>query len=305
MKIHIEVNDDKIEETASVLRGLRIEQDVYNDTRFFPPTTAPNELQLGFFAAMVAVDHRTSTPLDIFEGFVDGEFFHGADLLYRLGKKVFDEDPEFYTPERLATLKWEAAKKIFSYNGKPLWDFKVRVFLLRDLGKKVLLLHDTFGKLFNTDKIDDFVLRLKIFRAYEDPVEKKPYLLAKFLYGRKLVRFKDKQNFEVAVDNHLSRIAIRLGIVKFDDYGFIEKQVETTWDQDIEIRMKIKEAWKKVTIKAGKNPFALDDYLWIFGRTKCLRENLRCKECIFREICKARSANKYWWEHKHTLTWYY
>ncbi|OYT56351.1 MAG: hypothetical protein B6U76_04010, partial [Desulfurococcales archaeon ex4484_217_2] len=58
--------------------------------------------------------------------------------------------------------------------------------------------------------------RLKTFRAYEDPVEKKSFLLVKFLERRGIFKPIDKENLHVPVDNHLVRIAFRLGIVKLD-----------------------------------------------------------------------------------------
>lgn len=299
------INESKISLVAEIIAKLDLKRDMYLDTRFFPPINVDRELQLGYFAAMVAIDHRTSTPLGVFEGYVHGEFFHGADLLYRLGMLIFESDPEFFSSDRLSRLGYENAKKLLVFENKILWDFHVRTFLLRDLGQKTLELYSSFKKLFNVSRVTEFVDRLRFFRAYEDPVAKKAYLLAKFLDGRKLIQFHDKENFEVAVDNHLSRLAIRLGIISFSDYSHIERQLEVPRDYDISLRLTIREAWKKVSEMSGVDPFTLDDFLWNFGRRICRQNSPRCANCPFDGVCLARSVGRYWLEHRHILTWYY
>jgi hypothetical protein len=145
---------------------------------------------------------------------------------------------------------------------------------------------------------------VKQMRAYEDPVEKKVLLLAKFLDGRRLADFKDIEEADVPVDNHVSRIAYRLGIVDLN-YDFLESGVETTREEDIRLRELVKTAWRIVAKFADLNPFALDDYLWNFGRRICTRENPKCDACPFKDVCKAHSLRRYPPEHLHLATWYY
>ena len=304
MDVHIDYTN--IDRVSQIIRKIGIIRDSYHDPRYYPSINCDTELQFGYFTVMVAIDHRTSTPLEVFEGYVDGEFFHGADLLYRLGMKVFEETPSFFLPKNLSMLSYEEAFRLIKFADKALWDMHVRTFLIRDIGKKVMEYYGgKFEELFNVETIRDFAARLSIFRAYEDPVQKKIFLLAKFLEGRGLIKFKDKENYHVAVDNHLSRIALRLGIIRLDDYEPIVKQIELTRDEDIKIRMTIRSAWKEVSNRSNHDPFALDDFLWSFGRKTCTREYPRCDECPFSEVCYARRNNEYWYEHRHTLTWYY
>jgi len=297
----IAIDVDKAEEVASRLRELRIERDRYETPRLYPPMGDPREDQLAFFTAMVAVDHRTSTPWDSFEGYIGGEFYHGADALYRLGRLAYDEG--LFKAERLANLTPREALKLFSVGGKTLWDFYTRLYLLRDLGKKALA-RGGFEGLVSVGSIKELRERLAKVRAYEDPVAKKTLLLAKFLDGRRLADFKDVNEADVPVDNHLSRISYRLGIVEVD-YDFLESGVETSRDEDIRLRETVKTAWRIVAKFADLHPFALDDFLWNFGRTVCIRERPNCGQCPLREVCKAHKLGRYPPEHLHLATWYY
>lgn len=291
---------DRIEAVAEVFKKLNIRRDLYLDERLYPPRDDPRERQLAFFVSMVAIDHRTSL-WEPFEGVINGEFFHGADALYRLGRLAYDEG--FFTPERLAQLTPAEAAKILSIGNRRIWDFDVRVLLLRDVGKKAVKAGG-FEKMLDVSTILELRKALQSLRAYEDPVGKKAMLLAKFLDGRKLLDFKDLENADVPVDNHLSRVAYRLGIVDID-YQFLFSEVETTREEDIKLRELVKTAWRVVAKFADIHPFALDDFLWNFGRQTCKREEPQCASCPFQTVCKAHAMSKYPPEHLHRLTWYY
>ncbi len=304
--LDLELEYRHIRRVSKIFERMELRRDKYEDPRYFPPPDCDVELQLAYYTVMVGIDHRTSSPFGQFEGYVDGEFFHGADLLYRLGMKIFEEEPEFFLAENLARLASERAMRLISFNGKPLWDYHVRTLLIRDIGIKVMEYYDgSFRRLLNINTIAEMIERLSIMRAYEDPVHKKIYLLAKFLDGRGLLRFRDPENFHVPVDNHLARIAIRLGIVMLSDYEPIIKRIEVTRDEDITIRTKIMTAWKEVSKISGYDPFTLDDFLWSFGRKICTRDNPKCQNCPLNQVCIARENRTYWPEHRHTLTWYY
>jgi hypothetical protein len=293
------IDVDKAEAVANVLRAVGVKRDSYLDPRFYPPPDDPLEDQIGYFVAMTAIDHRTSL-WEPFEGVAEGEFFHGADLLYRLGRLAYSRG--FFKAEKLAQLRPDEADVLLSINGKRVWDFHTRVLLLRDVGKKV----QRIGGFANIprDSLKKLKEVVKQMRAYEDPVEKKVLLLAKFLDGRRLADFKDIEEADVPVDNHVSRIAYRLGIVDLN-YDFLESGVETTREEDIRLRELVKTAWRIVAKFADLHPFALDDYLWNFGRRICTRENPKCDACPFKDVCKAHSLRRYPPEHLHLATWYY
>jgi len=294
------IDIDKAEAVANVLKSVGVKRDSYLDPRFYPPPDDPAEDQLAYFVAMVAIDHRTSL-WEPFEGVVGGEFFHGADALYRLGRLAYSRG--FFKAEKLAQLTPSEAEPLLSIGGRWVWDFHIRVLLLRDVGKKALR-NGGFERLVLRDSLKSLKEALKQMRAYEDPVEKKALLLAKFLDGRKLAGFKDLGEADVPVDNHLSRIAYRLGIVDIN-YDFLESEAEVTREEDVRLRELVKTAWRIVAKLADLHPFALDDHLWSFGRKICTRENPRCDVCPLREVCKAHALQRYPPEHLYLTTWYY
>ncbi|MCU7786431.1 iron-sulfur cluster loop [Pyrobaculum sp. 3827-6] len=294
------IDVDTAEAVANILRSLEVKRDSYTDQRFYPPPSDAVEDQAAYFVSMVAVDHRTSL-WEPFEGVIEGEFFHGADALYRLGRLAYDKG--FFKARKLAELTPAEAEPLFTLGGRRLWDFHTRVLLLRDVGKKAAA-RGGFEALISVDSVKKLRDALSSFRAYEDPVGKKVMLLAKFLEGRGLASFKDSAEADVPVDNHLSRVAYRLGIVEID-FSFLESGVEVTREEDIRLRELVKTAWRIVAKFAELHPFALDDFLWGFGRKICRREGPQCGVCPFREVCRARKLGRYPPEHLHLLTWYY
>lgn len=296
----VAIDVDTAEAVAGVLRSLDLRRDSYLDQRFYPPPGDAVEDQAAYFVSMSAIDHRTSL-WEPFEGVIGGEFFHGADALYRLGRLAYDRG--FFATKKLAELTPVEAEPLFTLGGKRLWDFHTRTLLLRDVGKKAAA-RGGFETLISVDSVKKLWNVLSSFRAYEDPVGKKVMLLAKFLDGRGLASFKDSAEADVPVDNHLSRVAYRLGIVEID-FGFLESGVEVTREEDIRLRVLVKTAWRIVAKFAGLHPFALDDFLWTFGRKICRREGPQCGVCPFRDVCRAHKMGRYAPEHLHLLTWYY
>ncbi len=298
---------------ATILSGMGLSRDRYEDPLLFPPGDDV-ERQLGFFLSMVAIDHRTRTELTDFSADVDGMRLVGADLLYHLGVGVYRGEARSFTPEWLENLTPGKAASLLCFGDNCVWDFYTRIFLLRDLGRKMRVRAREGGgeverssilpDLLLVRRVEDLLENLSNFRAYEDPVRKKAFLLAKFLDGRGLVRLEGER--QVPVDNHLTRVAIRLGIVVPSD-DLLRKMrdgTELTREEDVEVRMAVREAWKEVSKKSGVDPFTLDDFLWPFGRTVCT-EKPDCVNCPLSSVCRARSTGEYWSEPKHTLTWYY
>ncbi|MCE4624802.1 MAG: hypothetical protein F7C35_02925 [Desulfurococcales archaeon] len=317
------------------LRGASI--DGFTDPRYYPPPTSSRETIAMYFLVMVALDHRLSRPGRPYEGLVEGEFFHGADLLYRLGRKILDEDPKFFTAERLSKITAKDIELLFSAPkpeggiAKPP-DPHVRASLLRDLGIKLSKLFDGLaykiivesGGFLRKGVGKGFIDLLKVFTAYQDPVEKKPFLLAKFLERRGVLPIADPQNKEVPVDNHLARIAVRTGIVRVDG-ELLEKiaaGIPFTPEEDVIVRYAARIAYKVASAAGGVDPFVMDDLLWQFGRKCCTRDAPTCKagcsegcrriggcagdSCIFAPICRAVREPLYMVsEHRFIDTWWY
>ncbi len=313
MNIMIWINQEQIVRVGDVFKRLEIAPDNFLDPRYYPSEKDDYELVISYFTTMVSIDHRTSM-FTKYRLKISEEYFEGADLLWRLGKEMYDKDPKFFTPEKLKDVDVSIVRRWLCPNDMvELWDINIRTILLRDLGKKTYILYN--GKFSNIFKESNGYIRgsrgiaelLKIYRAYEDPVEKKIFLLLKFLHRRKLVNIKDFENIEIPVDNHLTRIAIRLGIVNLDEkiIKYIQDRVEVSYNLDVEIRLTIRKAWKEVSKICGKDVTILDDYLWNHGRKVCTYENPRCEICDLKSVCNAHMVGTYLTEHEYRLTWYY
>ena len=296
-EVEVIVDVDAAEAVAGVVKRIEVRRDDYMDERFYPPPSAPRELQLGYFFTMVAIDHRTSGPWGNYEADIGGEVLRGADLLYWRGARVFRDDPGLFTPERLARMSVDEARRLMG----DVWDFWVRLLLIRDLGEKTARLGG-FENLLDTS-IRRFADKLSEIRAFEDPVRKKAMLLAKFLDGRGLARFDDIGEADIPVDNHVTRLALRLGLIRLAGRlrEKLEAGLEFSAEEDVAVRRRVAIAWRLVSEFSGVHVFALDDYLWRFARTVCTPVNPRCGICPFRDVCKDRSIR----EHRFSLTWWY
>lgn len=322
------VDYDKISEVANylvkskIIRGLSSNIDTFTNPEYYPSKNDLPEKVAQYFITMVAIDHRTSYKGKPYETILHGKLYHGADLLYRLGKIMYVNNPDFFDPKNLVKISVNDVRKWLNTNDAKIWDLNVRVMLLRDLGRKLVKLYD--GSVMNLIRESKnmlknieggFIDRLKVFRAYEDPVEKKPYLLVKFLERRGIFIPIDKENLQVPVDNHLVRIAFRLGIVKLskDIIQRISYGKEFSWEEDVIIRLTVRKAYKILSEKANISPLILDDVLWNLGRTCCIKPLPRClnwKEtipCPFYRVCEAFKGNieRSLSEHLFINTWYY
>ncbi len=334
----VSLNLDRCRSLGLLLRKIRFSPDPFINAKFYPSTKLSLDLIANYFFFMVAIDHRTSYEDIAFEGLIGGEKYSGAQLLWRLGKVKLDADPEFFTVDRMKRIRAsDVAEWLRVENPYPreVWDPDVRAFLLRDAALKLSKYYE--GSVLNLIKASGgflfkdgggFIERLRAFKAYEDPVGKKAFLLVKFLERRAILKVLDEDRLEVPVDNHLSRIALRLGLVRVDNETLskIREGREFTYAEDYALRSRVKEAFKLVAAFSNIKPTILDDFLWLLGKTCCTRDRPVCvygcdkavcplkdligtcyEMCILTPVCRARSDVKLQLlpEHNFTKTWYY
>jgi len=311
------VDSSAVERVARVLakRGVVLKRIDVFDERFYPKRGVDSELATRYFTVMVAMDHRLSRPGKPYEACLEDGCYHGADLLYRLGALKFEEDPDFFAPENLERVSADDVLKWLSAGVAKPPDPEIRAFLLRDLGFKLRavysssalkIVEESSELIYGVGSQQGFVDLLRVFRAYEDPVAKKALLLAKFLVHRGLLKLRDQ--LDVAVDNHLTRIALRLGLVVVSGelWEKIKSSVEASYEEDVLIRMVVKQAYRKLAVKARVEPGLIDDHFWLMGRETCTRENPRCGGCVFRNVCLAYRNKAFMVaEHVYYNTWYY
>ncbi|MGC8975256.1 MAG: queuosine salvage family protein [Thermoprotei archaeon] len=291
----------------------------FTNPEYYPPKNSEREDTLRYFIFMVAIDHRTSKNKP-YEAYINSRLYHGADLLYKLGSRKFVEDPDFFSPERMAKIsddevrEWLCVKEV---NEVSVWDPETRAELLRDLGRGLIkwfkgsvskLIDKSGGYLKSCPQ--GLAYLMKRFRAYSDPVEKKIYLFIKFAERRGALSVVDEWNKEVPVDNHLTRVALRLGFVTPEEglLNKIKKREVFTWSEDVILRLAVRSAYKMLSRIAYLDPFILDDFLWYFGRKICTREAPACvssRECPFMRVCPSRENPEKIVEHYYVDTYYY
>ena len=303
------VNYDKVIEVADLVSGIRPVQDNYVNPDYYPSVELDLEIQATYFMAMVAIDHRLNLPGHPYEALINGKSYVGSDLLWKLGAEKLKNDESFFTPSRLANLKPSDVKDWLG----DVWDYGVRAFLLSDLGVKITslfnsstlsALRSTGGRLLGAGGLVEL---MRNFTAYTDPVEKKTYLLAKFIHGRGIIRFTDINNAQVAVDNHLTRIAIRLGLVELNQrfMNMVTSGIPFTPKDDVNLRSLVRDSWKIVSMYSHTDAFSLDDYLWNLGRSVCIRDKPNCGKCQLRKACNAYKSGSFINEHVFYSTFWY
>ncbi|MFP3295729.1 MAG: hypothetical protein RXN81_06335 [Caldisphaera sp.] len=333
--MQIRINYETCLKVGKLLEKIKpMKIDMFDNEDFFPPMSSPKEDVFLYFLVMVSIDHRLSYHNKPFEGTIEGKFYHGSDALYKLGIIKYRDDPSFFYPENLVSLnendmiKWLTIEN----KNKEIYpsDIKIRLELVKDIGNKIKKnFKDPYDIIIISKGYlrrginDGFIDILKIFKAYQDPVEKKPFLLAKFLERRGVLNINDPYNKEVPVDNHLTRVALRLGLVETDEMTRekIAAQQEFSESEDVMLRFAIREAYRIVSQSSGMDPFIMDDILWSFGRNCCkIKEpvciancNNECKRitgckdsCVLAKECKAYSEKIYMIpEHNFKKTWWY
>lgn len=283
------------------------------------PDPGDREGMADYLLFMTAIDHRTGKA---FSSTVEGAFFKGAELLWKLGELKWRRDRGFFKPARMMKVgdrevtEWLTAPSGVTVKGPGL-----RAILLRDAARWLMKLYEGSSlKLIEeaSGSCRKLLELLRPFKAFNDPVAKKPYLLIKLLERAGLFKVLDRGWLRVPVDNHVARIALRLGLVE------PTTQRRATLSYDVKLRMEVREAWQAVASRAGVDPLVLDDLLWPLGRELCRRELAKCvkgeveadllrrlapwswERCPFEDVCRGMRED---WRRKLreplTATWWY
>jgi len=275
--IQFSIDEARAQSLADILRRLRYQPD---DMADITPFSGDRYREMHFIFFLTAIDHDTHG-LKKYECMVDGKMVHGSDLLYYQARHAALKDKDLFTPARMENVSSAELSDIFAIrgNGKPK-NLTERARLLEDGGRRLREEYSSdVGQLFEKAK---FRLRshsrrgilelLREFKAYEDPVEKKSFLLVKLLRRRNLLLVKDPESIGAPIDHVLFTIALRSGLVIADPTTH-----KTILDQEClsdasltEVRLATLKAYQLVGKIADIPPDIFDDLLWAFGR-ECLR----------------------------------
>jgi hypothetical protein len=205
---------------------------------------------------LCAVDHKTGYEL---AHRLEGEGpYSGSELMWLAGLRAARLEPGLLTARRLRDVRASEVARWFYVEDETVADPERRAALWRDLARGLLrdyggsagaVLRACGGRLRGADGL---VTALARYEAYSDPIGKKAFLFAKIAERRGWLEVTDPENWEVAADNVLMRLALRSGLV---EPGPLE-----------EVRPATRAALKELAAVAGLSPPMLDDMLWELGR---------------------------------------
>jgi hypothetical protein len=268
---------------AESIKRFEFNFDRFDDPLLYPNAEVDSYRVALFFFFIVAIDHRTHPQGKIYKGRVGGVELTGAELMYALAMRRFNEDASFFTAERMSKISREEIGDLFRVKEPEIMDIAgadERANLLRDCGIKLqrhfngsaLNIVSKSGGFLSQSDGSGFIHLLRRFDAYQDPLSKKPFLLVKFLERRHILSVKDPENLHVPVDNILQRLALRTGILRLTKQNLIDKirndkQVDSTEEETI--RQGTMLAFDEVAKGASLSTAYLDDILWELGRVHC------------------------------------
>lgn len=271
---YLEVSYTRAEELGDIVSRLGYKPVSFHFPQLFPSQDDFIYTNYTFF--MVAIDHSTHGSKR-FETTIDGEFYHGSDLMFYLARMAQEKDPYLFTACRMVDVSEEDVASIFNIGDKVVSNPAQRAMLLRDAAEKLLKYYDGDIKyLFETS--GNYLLRedhkgvlqlLNSFTAYEDPLQKKSFLLVKLLRRQNLLNVKDTQNLKFPVDNVLVTIALQSGLLKVNEKTLERKLLDgelLSNSEVVQLRKATQEAFEVVSRASGLGPDILDDLLWTYGR---------------------------------------
>lgn len=272
---YFEISHSRAEELGIIISRLGYDPVSFHFPQLFPPQE-DRFIYTNYVFFMVAIDHRTHG-MKRFEATIDGKLYHGSDLMFYLSRTAQEKDPYLFTPRRLKGISEEDVASVFTIGDRVVSNPSHRAMLLQDAAKKLLEYYNGDARdLFEV--AEGYLLRegkkgilqlLESFKAYEDPLQKKSFLLVKILRRQNLLNVKDIQNLRFPVDNVLMTIALQSGLLKVNEKALENKLLggELLNDNEVvQLRKATQQAFEVVSRVSGSGPDVLDDLLWTYGR---------------------------------------
>jgi len=266
------IDEERAKQIGDLITRLRYRPD---ECAGITPFVGDPYHEAHFIFFLTAIDHNTHGE-ERYEMIVDGSLVHGSDLLYELARRFARMERDFFTPQRLKNVSPDELVRVFRAGLVVPVRIHERAKLLNDAADTLLEKYD--GDIRNLFAGADGYLRpskgpgilslLREFKAYEDPLEKKSFLLVKLLRRRKLVAIRDTENINVPVDHVLFTLALRSGLVRMD------QSAKEAIMGGVCLDTSLVEALRAVTLMAFREVAAIskvaadefDDLLWAYGR---------------------------------------
>ncbi|UFS70242.1 queuosine salvage family protein [Geomonas sp. RF6] len=271
------VNVERTHLLAQILRRLQYIPDTFDD---WTPFKGDRYREMHFLFFLTCIDHNTHGS-ERYEAVIEGESFHGSELMYYLARQAASSDPDLFTPARMKDLADEAVRDIFTAPGGQIpAGIEERGELLRDAATILCarygcdlanLFREGRGRLRRADGRGVLDL-LREVKGFSDPLEKKSFLLVKLLRRRGAITVADPAALNVPIDHVLFTLALRSGLVEPDRTIQDDILERRPLSEEIvaELRRAGLKAFKELALHSSIPVDILDDLFWAYGR-ECLR----------------------------------
>lgn len=285
----VEVDYQKCDELVELLRKNPLTADAANP---IPEEIGP-ELSKDFYLSLIAICHQTS-PLDgaYLEGTSRGKKLRGWDYLKDRLLVAVQKDPALVKPNNLTEISGADISNMMAdgQGGGKITDPEGRARLLRDIGEVMLrqgwknaeAIYQESGGYLERPNHHGLLDKLALMEAYNDPLKKKSYLFVEFMKNNGVWSYKDPKNLGSPIDYHITRGALRMGLVQVSDSALYQKLVAkepVKLKEDLEIRGAVHEAIEDVSKKLELSGEDTHHIFWNSFRNCCPRETPHCQSC--------------------------
>jgi hypothetical protein len=300
----VQINQQQVQHIAAKISTLSDVTPFPFVSSVLPPVDQPHTLDYFFASTLQQFSFwyeragRYHKPLIATLG---GDSLKGSDYLWRAFLRRLDQDEEFCSPARQASLSRAELFDVFrSDDGDdPMPALALHLEQANRYGRDMLALGLTpqaiLGKaLASPQPLQTFLATLDHVGGYkEDPLRKKSSLLALILNQRpeRFLPLNDEEQIAPVIDYHALRSSLRVGLIDILDEALEKKLLNrqrVTLEEEWAVRYATYRARKRIVALSGKGEGAVD---WFFfsSRKYCPEmSEPRCQQCQIDPVCAHR-----------------
>lgn len=300
----VQINERQVHAVARQITGLAEVLPFSFTGPVLPPTGHSQALEYFFavtlqqFSFWSTLENHYHRPLI---AIIDGRDLKGSDYLFYAYSRRLAVEPDFFSPERQATLTRQDMLDLFRADdgSDPMPALELHLREANRYGRDMLELQLTPRLLLqralsNSKPLAAFLTMLDHIGGYkEDPLRKKSGLLALILNQRpeKILPLDSGEDFYPIIDYHLMRSCLRVGLIDVQDPALNQKLANreiVSQAAEWAVRYAAYQAIEEVVARSGKSNGAVD--FFFFGARKRCPEmsEPECSFCQVDPVCAHR-----------------
>ncbi|NIM94547.1 MAG: hypothetical protein GTO18_12675 [Anaerolineales bacterium] len=301
----VQVNGGQVRKVAEIVPTLSEASPYPFVSPELPPVGHPRTLDYFFVATLQQFsfwterDNRYDQPLI---AKISGVELKGSDYLWEAFRRRLEQDEDFCSPERQASLSREELLEVFRADDgeDPMPALDLHLEQAQQYGRDMLALQLTpqtvlQKALASTQPLQTFLVTLDHVGGYkEDPIRKKSLLLALILNARPETFFPLRDDEEIApiADYHLMRICLRTGMIDVLDSELVTKLADRQIISPAEewaVRYPAYLALEELLMLSGTSLSAVNNLLFTSARKRCFEmTEPQCRLCPLDSVCAHR-----------------